>query len=103
MVQALTNFRAEHPDFANGEISNILEDTNEWLAFEKQGGDQRFLVLINPSAESKEYEADVYQNARLLFWSDGSRKQWENYLSESKRVEGSVSVPAFGLIILERA
>ena|SRR5438876_559825 len=47
LVRALTNLRTEHPAYANGELGSILTDSAEWMVFEKVGGQDRYLVLIN--------------------------------------------------------
>ena len=75
LVRSLSNFRAENPDFANGEIENILNDTVDWLVFEEQSGDATYLTLINMSGVGYDYRFHdqwypEYQGARLLFWSD---------------------------------
>jgi len=100
LIRALTNFRAEHPGFADGEISNILEDTAEQIIFEKQSGNNTYLILVNNTPQTVEYEPAGYQNARLLFWSDGLNKLWKDFSDQDERIDGSVSVPSFGLVIL---
>jgi alpha-amylase len=100
LVRALTNFRAAHPEFADGEISNILEDTAEQIVFEKKQGNDTYLIFINNTPQAIEYEPVGYQNGRLMFWSDGLNRQWKDF-SGNEQVEGSVSVPPFGLIILD--
>jgi alpha-amylase len=100
LVRALTNFRAAHPEFADGEISNILVDTAERIVFEKQSGDNTYLILINNTSQVIEYEPAGHQNARLLFWSDGLNGQWNDLPSGNEMIEGRVSVPPFGLAIL---
>ena len=99
LVRALTNFRAAHPEFCDGEISNILEDTAEQIVFEKQSGDKTYLILINDSPQAVEYDPAGFQDARLLFWSDGLNKQWMNF-SGDERVEDSISIPPFGLVMI---
>jgi alpha-amylase len=100
LVRALTSFRAEHLEFANGEISNIFKDTAERIIFEKKYGDKTYLVLINNTSQTMEYEPAEYQDARLLFRSGGMTKQWKDFSDQNKIINGSVSIPSFGLVIL---
>lgn len=100
LVRALTNFRAYHPEFADGEITSILEDTAERIVFEKQTGDNAYLILINNTSHAVEYEPAGYQNQRLLFWSDGLKRKWKDFSSQEERIDGSTSIPSFGLVIL---
>lgn len=107
LVRSLSNFRSENPDFANGEIGNILNDMAQWLVFEKQSGNATYLTLINTSDMGYDYRFHdqwypEYQDARVLFWSNGLSKQWEDMPAEEIRIENSVYVPPFGLVILKK-
>lgn len=102
LVRALTNFRAEHPDFANGEISNIFEDTAELLVFEKRSGNNTYLILTNNTTQATQFGAPGFENARLLFWSDGITKEWKDFPDQDQKTDGIVSVASFGLVILSK-
>ena len=107
LVRSLTNFRAENQNFANGEIGNILNDTANWLVFERRTENETYLILINTSHRGYDYEFNEqwypdYNNARLLYWSDGLAKKWEDTSAQQRQIEGSVYVPPVGLVILKK-
>jgi len=107
IVRSLTNFRAENQDFANGEIGKILNDTDNWIVFEKGSGSATYLTMINTSHRGYDYEFneqwyDEYKNARLLYWSDGVSKKWEDTSEQQRQIRGSVYVPPVGFVILKK-
>jgi glycosidase len=83
-VQALAKFRAQHVDFANSEIGAIIEDSGDWLVFERG----KYLVAINPTATDKRLQApQEWGRARGVFRSGGNS------------TDGTVR--AYGMVILE--
>jgi alpha-amylase len=107
LVRALTNFRAENPGFANGEIGNVLNDTADWVVFEKKSQDTKYLTLINTSDMGYDYRFHEewypeYQDAALQFWANGLSRKWEDTSDQDRRIEGSVYVPPAGLVILKK-
>jgi alpha-amylase len=107
LVRAMTNFRAENKDFADGEIDRILNDTANWVVFEKQSANSTYLTLINTSDMGHDYRFHdlwhaEYRGARLMFWADGILKRWEDTSTQQRNIDVSVYVPPFGLVILKR-
>jgi len=107
LVRALTNLRTQHPGYANGELGSILTDSSDWLVFEKAGGQDRYLVLINPTGQGKDYR--FHQNwfprfidAQLIFWSDGCQGLWKNETGANKHIAGSVYVAPYGMVLLRQ-
>lgn len=105
LVRALTNLRVAHPAYANGELGSILTDSADWLVFEKVSREDRYLVLINSTANGNDYQFHDgwfprYAGARLLFWSDGQRKEWKNETTANKHIESKVFVPPYGFVLL---
>ncbi len=105
LVRGLTNFRVEHPNFANGEIGDVLTDTQDWLVFERTLKQDAFVVLINPTAQGNTYRFydkwyPKYSHAELEFWSDGRVKQWKDETGNNQHINENVFVPPFGIVIL---
>jgi glycosidase len=85
VVQSLSRFRAQHPDFANSEITEILEDSGDWLVFERG----KYLVGINPTANERQLAVpQKWRRASRLFRTGGN--------GTAKR-----AVPAYGMVILQ--
>ena len=85
-VQSLAKFRAQHPDFAATEVTSILEDSADWLVFERG---RRYLVGINPTENSKQLALpQKWRRARTVFRSGGNGAD-------------ARTVPAYGMIILQ--
>ena len=108
LVRGLTNLRTDHPGYANGEIGDISTDSTNWLVFEKVSPEQRYLVLINPTADGKDYRFHQgwfprYLNAQLIFWSDGEGKEWRNETDNHKHIEASVFVPPYGMVLIRQS
>jgi hypothetical protein len=57
--------------------------------------------LINNTSQAKQFKSSRYENAQLLFWSDGLNKQWDGSPNGDERSGGTLSVPPFGLVILD--
>ena len=92
LVRRFARLRVQHPEFANGNIDSILADTAEWLVFTKGN----YLALIRTSPEAGAYRpADIpqWRGARVVFSSEGTPKS---------ATAGSVSVPGFGFVLLQR-
>jgi alpha-amylase len=105
LVRALTNLRAEHPGYANGELGAILTDSADWMVFEKVSDQERYLVLINPTGHGHDYDFHQgwfpqYVGAQLMFWSDGQRQEWKDETSAPKPIETKVFVPPYGMVLL---
>ena len=83
-VRSLSKFRAQHPDFANSDITEIVEDSGDWLVFERG----KYLVAINPTATEREVSApQKWRGAGTVFRTGGNA---------TKR-----AVPAYGMVILQ--
>jgi glycosidase len=107
LVRGLTNFRTRHPAFANGDIGAIASDAADWMVFERVGGRDRYLVLINQTATGHDYRFHAawfpeYTGADLLFWSDGGRRRWKDTSADGQRIRDRVFVPGFGLVVIRR-
>ncbi len=107
LVRALTNLRTEHPDYANGEVGEIPTDSTDWLVFEKVGGQNRYLVLINTTDTGRDYRFHAgwfprYQGADLIFWSNGREKSWKDETTSGKHIEAQASVPPYGMVVLRQ-
>jgi len=107
LVRGITNLRTRHPVLADGDIGEILSDTHDWMVFERAEGARRYLVLINPTGEAKDYQFHEgwfprYFNAQLLFWSDGKNRKWADETAADKRIEKKVEVPAYGMVVLQQ-
>ncbi len=107
LVRGLTNLRTEHPNYANGELGDIVTDSTDWLVFEKVSGQDRYLVLINTTDIGKDYQFHEgwfprYLGAQLIFWSDGQRKEWKNETSNAKHIDTKVFGPPYGMVVLRQ-
>lgn len=107
LMRGLLNFRTEHPALAEGDFGAILSDTREWMVFERRLSNESLLVLINPTESGKDYRFHAgwfpqYAQAAVLFWSDGQQQQWEDRSGSNEVIRGSVFVPPYGLVILEK-
>jgi hypothetical protein len=82
-------------------IDGVLADTAEWIVFERVQGSARYLLIINRTAEGREYRVSApYPRAQLVFWSDGADRTWADTTADGRRIEQSVFVPPFGLVVL---
>jgi alpha-amylase len=107
LVRALTNLRARHPSFANGEIGAIASDSAEWMVFERISSGDRYLVLINRTSTGRDYRFHAawlpqYVGADLLFWSDGRARTWKDVSAARERIGDSVFVPPVGLVVIRQ-
>lgn len=105
LVRGLTILRAEHPAYANGEVAAVLTDSEQMLVFEKVLGSERYLALLNTTGEQISYEfhagrASHYRGAQLIFQSDGNARSWSNQTGQGRRIDRSVTVPAYGFVLL---
>ena len=106
LTRALAKLRTTHLSYANGEISAVLTDSEDWLVFEKRLGNERYLVLVNTmgAASTYHFHADwhpEYSAAKLIFWSDGAAKKWKDESERQPRIQGSVRVPPYGMVLLK--
>jgi hypothetical protein len=37
----------------------------------------------------------------VIFWSDGAGRKWKDQSSENARIDGSVFVPPFGMVVVK--
>ncbi len=105
LVRGLTNLRTKHPAYANGDLGAILNDSADWLVFEKVSGPSHYLVLINRTGTGHDYQFHSswfpqYANAQLVFWSDGQSKTWKDETNANQRIQGKVFVPPYGMVLL---
>jgi glycosidase len=108
LIRGLANLRTDHPGLADGDVGAVASDTADWMVFERVSGADRYLVLINTTGDGNTYQFHEgwypeYIGARLLFWSDGVRKRWRNATADGARIDRSVFVPPFGLIVLRKS
>lgn len=67
LVRTFGRLRAQHPEFANGEIDAVIADTAEWLVFSKG----RYLVQIRTGPPAAGFPLpDNWRNARVVFRSE---------------------------------
>lgn len=66
LVRALTKLRVEHPAFANGEITEIVEDSAERLVFRKGG----YLAVIKQNRNAAA-DFSVSRSHKLVFRTEG--------------------------------
>jgi glycosidase len=84
VVQSLSKFRAKHREFASSEITEVFEDSEIELVFERG----KYLVGINPTATERPFAApQKWRRARTVFRTGGK--------GTASRV-----IPAYGMIIL---
>ncbi len=108
LVRGLTRLRARHPALANGTLGEIPSDAQDWMVFEKVGGPDRYLVLINLTGKRNSYQFHAawyprYLGAQLIFESDGGKRTWRDLSDAGQRITNSVDVPAFGLVVILQA
>jgi alpha-amylase len=106
LFRALSRLRKSHPTFANAKLGRIISDSAEWMVFERGSDSERYVVLINLTSRGMDYRfSDAWypehRAAQLLFWSDGMARKWKNVTSDNTRIDGSVFVPAFGMVVLK--
>lgn len=106
LIFGLLNFRTRHATLANGEFGAVLTDTHDWTVFERVLCDGKLLVLINPTGTGKDYHFHAgwypqYTNGKLLFWSNGGERTWEDRTGDAESISGKVFVPPYGLAVLE--
>ncbi len=107
LIRGLTNLRTEHPNYANGELGDILTDSTDWLVFEKVSDQDRYLVLINPTETGSDYRFHQswfprYLKAQLIFWSDGQNREWKDETKHDKHIEDKVFVPPYGMVLIRQ-
>ena len=92
----------------HGDVGDVPSDSQDWLVFERFAGPDHYLVLINMTATGSDYRFHQgwypkYVGSQLIFWSDGKQKQWKDATKDNKKIESSVFVPPFGLVVLRQA
>jgi hypothetical protein len=103
LFRAMTNLRTRHPILANGDLGAVLADRAEWIVFERVQGSVRYLLIINRTAEGRDYRVSAsagYARAQLVFRSDGVARKWADTTADGRRIEQSVFVAPFGLVVL---
>jgi glycosidase len=107
LVRGLTHLRARHPALADGDLGEILNDSTDWMVFEKVRGREHYLVLVNLTGTNGDYKFHTqwypqYRGAQRVFWSDGKSKKWQDTTRDNQRIQDSVTVPPFGLVVLRQ-
>jgi alpha-amylase len=105
LFRGLTNLRTRHPALSTGELGAVLADTADWIGFERLRDSTRYVVLVNRTAAGHDYRFHdgwfpQYIGAQLVFWSDGAARTWADVTSEARRIERSVFVPPYGMVVL---
>lgn len=108
VMRGISNLRTKHPSFANGDLAAIASDTGDWMVFERTTDPERYLVLINTTANGNTYQFHEhwyaqYIGAQLLFWSDGKLKKWKDTTGDNTKIDRSVFVPPFGMVVLRKS
>ncbi|MBC8108051.1 MAG: DUF3459 domain-containing protein, partial [Anaerolineae bacterium] len=106
LVRALSNLRKKHPTFANAPLGRIISDSAEWLVFERGNGNDRYVVLINLTSREMDYGFSdqwypEHRTASVVFWSDGAGRTWKDQTGNTAPINGNVSVPAFGMVVMK--
>ena len=88
-------------------IGVIPSDSDDWIVFERSGGKDHYLVLINRLIEGKDYRFHTawfpqYRGADLIFWSDGRARNWKDTTADNQRIRDSVFVPPAGLVVIRQ-
>jgi hypothetical protein len=84
-VQSLAKFRAQHPGFADSDMTAIVEDSGDWLVFERG----QYLVGINPTVADKQLAVPQrWRRATTVFRTGGNGTAGR-------------AVPAHGMVILQ--
>lgn len=107
LVRGLTNLRTQHPHYSNGELGEILSDSEDWMVFEKVAEQDRYLVLINRTGNGYDYRFHEnwfpkYINAQLIFWSDGKAREWKNETKSNNYIDEKVFVPPYGMVLVKQ-
>jgi hypothetical protein len=105
LFRGLTNLRTRHAALSRGDIGAILADAEDWLGFERVEGTTRYLLLINRTRTGQDYRFHdgwfrQYAGAQLVFWSDGAARTWADVTAEGRRIDRTVFVPPYGLVVL---
>jgi glycosidase len=108
LTRGLSRLRSRHPTVANGEVGDILTDTNDWMVFEKLAGKDRYLVLLNLSGNDNSYNFHAnwyprYIGAQVVFRSEPKRKAWRDTTDDTQRIENTAIVPAYGMVVLRHS
>jgi alpha-amylase len=107
LFRGLTNLRTRHPGLSNGDIGAVLADAADWIGFERVQDSTRYLLLINRTGTGHEYRFHDgwfprYIGAQLVFWSDGATRTWADVTADERRIDRSVFVPPYGLVVVRR-
>ena len=105
LARALGQLRGKLPDFANGALGTVIDDTAEWMVFERVNAGTRHVVLLNLTDNGKNYRFHAgwhpgLAGSQLLFWSDGQSGEFKDLTAANTRIEGEVFVPPFGMVLL---
>jgi alpha-amylase len=106
LLRALSKLRKSQLTFANGTLGRIISDSAEWTVFARVSGEERFVVLINLTNRGMDYRFSEawypeFQRSQVVFWSDGAGRRWKDQTNDNVRIDGSVFVPAFGMVIMQ--
>jgi hypothetical protein len=105
LFRGLTNLRTRHAALSHGGLGAVLADAADWIGFERVQGSTRYLLLINRTTTGHDYRFHdgwfpQYVGAQLVFWSDGAARTWADMTADGRRVDRSVFVPPYGLVVL---
>jgi alpha-amylase len=105
LFRGLTNLRTRHAVLSNGDIGAVLADAADWIGFERVQDSARYLLLINRTGRGHDYGFHggwfpQYIGAQLIFWSDGAARTWADVTADGRRIDRSVFVPPYGLVVL---
>jgi glycosidase len=108
LSRGLSRLRSRHPVVANGEVGDILTDSNDWMVFEKVAGKERYLVLLNLSGNDNNYQFHAnwfprYIGAQMVFRSEPKRKSWRDTTDPAQMIDQTAAVPAYGMVVLRQA
>jgi alpha-amylase len=105
LFRGLTNLRTRHGVVSRGEMGAVLADAPDWLAFERVDGPTRYVLIVNRTGTGHDYRFHdgwfrQYIGAQLVFWSDGAARTWADVTAEGRRIDRTVFVPPYGLVVL---
>ncbi|MBA4017686.1 MAG: hypothetical protein C0483_10980 [Pirellula sp.] len=106
LIRGLTNLRTDYPELVDGEISNVFNDSGDWMVFERTHGGKSLLILINTTDAGRDYKfhnnwLPQFRSARPIFFSDGKAKTWERRNETVAPIADSVFVPPYGMVVLK--
>ena len=106
LVRGLTNFRAEHRDFADQFVRTVATDDRNWMAFERAGDNASYMVIINLTNHGDSYHFHEqwypeYVGSQLMLWADGKARKWMDETPNDKHIGREAFVAPYGLVVLK--